>query len=120
LHWRAPGTQTPAQLPFEQTKGHAVVLCQLPLASHVWDALPLRRRVPGTQTPTQLPLEQVNGQGEPLCQLPVASHVWGTAPTHCWLPGTQTPQVPPSQATPASSSRKSIPTEALPLRRSTS
>jgi hypothetical protein len=72
---------------------HVVVLCQLPVASHVCTPLPMQRVVPGRQTPVHWPAPvHTFGQAAPLTQFPVASHVWGVVPLmHCMAPGLQTP-----------------------------
>jgi hypothetical protein len=59
-HFVAFGAQTPVQVPFVHTYGHAEPLSsQLPVASHVWGWRPLHCEEPLTHVPWQAPLTHV-------------------------------------------------------------
>jgi hypothetical protein len=69
LHFFAPGTQTPTQLPLSQTKGQSEPLVQLPPLSQVCGVLFMHRFAGGRQTPPHMPM------------LPEVTHTFGQA----WL-----------------------------------
>jgi len=65
-------TQTPLPM---QTLAHEALLCQVPVASHVWGTLPLQRCAPGVQTPAQVPELQTNWHAVPFVHCPLLLQV---------------------------------------------
>ncbi len=55
-HCLAPGAHVPEQVPVPvHTYGHACVVCQAPVASHVCTEVPLHWVAPGVQLPVHVP-----------------------------------------------------------------
>jgi hypothetical protein len=84
-HWVAPGMHEPVQVPAPaQRYGHVWLVCQAPVASQDWEALPEHRVLAGTQTPVHAPApEQTYGQVLVVAHWPIAVHVRTSLPEHC-------------------------------------
>jgi hypothetical protein len=92
LHCALPGTHSPAQALFWQTKGHFDVSCQNPLASQVWRAVILQRFDPGAHTPVHPEVAQTSVQNVPVSHIPSGPlQVKNVLPLHFVAPGRHTP-----------------------------
>jgi hypothetical protein len=104
--------QLPAHAPFEQTAGHACVVCQVPVESQVWASCPLHCVALGMQLPVHAPFAQTNGQMPESPQEP-AVHVCTLEPEHRVVFGEH--PAPPSASPPLAKPLPEAPPLAVPL-----
>ena len=83
-HWIEPGEQTPPHVPFEQTYGQVVIVCQVPVVLHDWARFPEHCIEPGAQE-THAPFRQAGVEPEQpcvVCHEPLELHVCTFSPEH--------------------------------------